>query len=53
MAMIFQDPLSSMHPYYTVGRQIVEAYRIHSNVSKEKADPAVESAPAHVPAFGP
>jgi peptide/nickel transport system ATP-binding protein len=32
MAMIFQDPLSAMHPYYTVGRQIVEAYRIHNDV---------------------
>jgi peptide/nickel transport system ATP-binding protein len=29
MAMIFQDPLSSLHPYYTVGDQIIEAYRIH------------------------
>jgi peptide/nickel transport system ATP-binding protein len=33
MAMIFQDPLSSLHPYYTVGRQIVEAYRVHHDVS--------------------
>jgi peptide/nickel transport system ATP-binding protein len=32
MSMIFQDPLSAMHPYYTVGRQIVEAYRIHNDV---------------------
>ncbi len=37
MAMIFQDPLSAMHPYYTVGNQIVEAYRIHNDVSKKKA----------------
>jgi peptide/nickel transport system ATP-binding protein len=37
MAMIFQDPLSSMHPFYTVGAQIVEAYRIHHNVTKKVA----------------
>jgi peptide/nickel transport system ATP-binding protein len=37
MAMIFQDPLSAMHPYYTVGRQIVEAYRLHHDVSKQAA----------------
>ncbi len=37
MAMIFQDPLSSMHPFYTVGNQIVEAYRIHNDVSKKQA----------------
>ncbi|AHI00953.1 ABC transporter ATP-binding protein [Kutzneria albida] len=37
MAMIFQDPLSAMHPYYTVGQQIVEAYRIHHRVSKAVA----------------
>jgi peptide/nickel transport system ATP-binding protein len=37
MAMIFQDPLSSMHPFYTVGQQIVEAYRVHNNVRKAVA----------------
>jgi peptide/nickel transport system ATP-binding protein len=37
MAMIFQDPLSSMHPYFTVGAQIIEAYRVHNNVSKSVA----------------
>ncbi|GAA1395351.1 ABC transporter ATP-binding protein [Catellatospora coxensis] len=37
MAMIFQDPLSAMHPYYTVGDQIIEAYRVHHKVSKKVA----------------
>ncbi|MFI0422698.1 ABC transporter ATP-binding protein [Spongiactinospora sp. 9N601] len=37
MAMIFQDPLSAMHPYYSVGKQIIEAYRIHNSVSKAAA----------------
>src|SRR5690349_20008113 len=43
MAMIFQDPLSSLHPYYTVGSQISEEYTIHNKVSKKAAkDHAVE-----------
>jgi len=37
MAMIFQDPLSSLHPFYSVGRQLVEAVRIHQDVSKKAA----------------
>jgi peptide/nickel transport system ATP-binding protein len=37
MAMIFQDPLSSMHPFYSVGAQIMEAYRVHHKVSKSVA----------------
>ncbi|MDT5035091.1 MAG: peptide/nickel transport system ATP-binding protein [Micromonosporaceae bacterium] len=37
MAMIFQDPLSAMHPYYSVGHQIVEAYRVHHDASRKAA----------------
>ena len=38
MAMIFQDPLSALHPFYTVGKQIVEAYKVHHpNASKADA----------------
>jgi peptide/nickel transport system ATP-binding protein len=37
MAMIFQDPLSAMHPFYTIGDQIAEAYRVHHSVSKAAA----------------
>jgi peptide/nickel transport system ATP-binding protein len=37
MAMIFQDPLSSLHPFYTIGKQLVEAIQVHQDVSKEVA----------------
>ena len=37
MGMIFQDPLSSLHPFYTVGAQISEAYLVHTRVSKKEA----------------
>jgi len=37
VAMVFQDPQSSLHPLYTVGAQIVEAYQVHHKVSKDAA----------------
>jgi len=37
MGMIFQDPLSSLHPFYSIGAQISEAYLVHNKVSKRDA----------------
>jgi peptide/nickel transport system ATP-binding protein len=37
IAMIFQDPLSSLHPFYRIGDQIIEAVRAHNDVTKKQA----------------
>ncbi|MET8706959.1 ABC transporter ATP-binding protein [Streptomyces californicus] len=36
-AMVFQDPLSSLDPYYPVGDQIAEVYRVHRPVNRRAA----------------
>jgi peptide/nickel transport system ATP-binding protein len=37
MGMVFQDPMTSLHPMYKVGAQIVEGIRTHRDVSKGEA----------------
>ncbi len=37
IAMIFQEPMTSLNPVYTCGDQVMEAVLLHQNVSKEKA----------------
>ena len=35
MSMIFQDPMSALHPYYSIGDQLSEAWRLYNEGSKE------------------
>ena len=43
ISMIFQEPMTSLNPVYTVGNQIAEAIILHQNVSSQEAmDQAVE-----------
>jgi oligopeptide/dipeptide ABC transporter ATP-binding protein len=37
ISMIFQDPLSSLHPFYKVGRQLIEAIQVHQDIDKKAA----------------
>ena len=37
IAMIFQDPMSALHPYYTIGDQLIEAHQAHNSVSKDES----------------
>ena len=38
ISMIFQEPMSSLNPIYTIGSQIVEAIRVHRKVSRRDAE---------------
>jgi len=37
ISMIFQDPLTSLSPYYTIGEQIAETYRKHTGANRKQA----------------
>jgi oligopeptide/dipeptide ABC transporter ATP-binding protein len=37
IAMIFQEPMTSLSPVHTIGNQMIEAIRLHENVSKDDA----------------
>lgn len=38
IAMIFQEPMTSLSPVHTIGNQMIEAVRLHKNVSKKDAE---------------
>jgi len=37
IAMIFQDPLSALHPFFTIGDQLIEAIQVHQEMSDQDA----------------
>ena len=45
IAMIFQEPMTSLNPVYTIGEQILEAIHLHRDLSRAEAIPASASTP--------
>ncbi|MDJ1159456.1 ABC transporter ATP-binding protein [Chelatococcus sp. SYSU_G07232] len=48
IAMIFQEPMTSLSPLHTIGNQVIEALRLHRKVSPEEERAAAEEVFAHV-----
>ncbi len=37
ITMVFQDPMTSLDPVFTIGQQMIEVIRVHNNISKQEA----------------
>ncbi|MFT3685028.1 MAG: ABC transporter ATP-binding protein [Phycisphaerales bacterium] len=48
VAMIFQEPMTSLNPVYTVGEQLIEAVQLHQNLGRDAAGAAVVEAMTEV-----
>ncbi|HUT71106.1 MAG TPA: ABC transporter ATP-binding protein [Desulfatiglandales bacterium] len=38
ISMIFQEPMTSLNPVFTIGNQLSKVFRLHQNLSRKKAD---------------
>jgi len=53
IAMIFQEPMTSLNPVYSIGEQILEAILLHQNVDKKQAVEIAEKALLDVGIYAP
>ena len=40
VSMIFQEPMSSLNPVYTIGQQLCEVLHLHNRISRRRGDAA-------------
>ena len=46
IAMVFQEPMTSLNPVYTVGEQIAEVVRLHEGLGRERRSTSARDAAA-------